>query len=109
VTLVEPVEFREHDDQNILHAFVVQRARQMVMVDDVEALLRPEDRRDHVPLDEFLAELLVRALPIRALALDLAHADRHLRRPQLRNFRPLQPFTRDHDHMSLPAAPRMMA
>ena len=69
-------------DQHVLHPLLVERERQMVMIDDVVALLRTPHDRDHVAA-EILADLL-RFLVAKALALviDLAHADRHLGRPQ---------------------------
>ena len=48
-------------DQNVLHAFIVQRARQMMMVDHVVVLVRSQHHRDHV-LAEKLALLLLRVL-----------------------------------------------
>ncbi len=52
-------EIGDHGDQNVLDALVVKRARQMMMIDDVVALVRPEHHRDHV-LAEKLALLLLR-------------------------------------------------
>src|SRR6266700_4735287 len=53
----ERLEIRHHGDQHILDAFVEQRAREVVMIDDIGTFLRPEEDRDHV-LSQKLAPLL---------------------------------------------------
>src|SRR5258708_31837516 len=67
---------------NVLHAFLVKRARQMVMIDHVVALVRPTHHRDHVPAQK-LALLYLLVLPpvlsqALALFLHLSHSNRHL-------------------------------
>jgi hypothetical protein len=63
-------------------SFVVKRARQMVMIDHVVALVRPEDHGDHMSAQKLallylpvLAPMLPQAL---ALFLHLSHSNRHL-------------------------------
>ena len=63
-------------------SFVVKRARQMVMIDHIVALVRPKHHRDHVPPQKLallyllvLAPVLAQAL---ALFLHLSHSNRHL-------------------------------
>jgi hypothetical protein len=72
-------------DEDVLDALAMQRERQMMMVDDIVALLRPQDHRDHVIAEEatdLLGAALAQAL---AFVLDLPHADRDLSRAQIPN------------------------
>src|SRR5581483_7696637 len=79
-------EVADHGDQNILHAFTVKRARQVMVVDHVVALVRPADDRDHVLTQELRSFLLRFVLaPAFALLLYLSHADRHLGWAKLEN------------------------
>src|SRR5262249_6505195 len=80
---IQRPEIRHDGDQHLLLALLEQRAREVMMIDHVVALLRPEDDRDHV-LAEILALLLAFVLaPTLALLLDFTHADRDLRGAQL--------------------------
>src|SRR5262249_1157972 len=80
---IERSEIRHDGDQHVLLTLVEQRAREVMMIDDVVVLLRPEDDRDHM-LAETLALLLAFVLtPALALLLHLAHADRDLRGTQV--------------------------
>src|SRR5271165_6194283 len=54
----------------------------MMMIDDVIALLRTPHDRNHVAADKLAHLLSLLAVQAFALVLDLAHADRHLGRPQ---------------------------
>ncbi len=51
--LGQAAEVCDHIDQDILDALVVQGPAQVVVVDDVVALLGPEDHGDHVLAEEF--------------------------------------------------------
>ena len=56
-------EVADHGDENILDALIVQRARQMMVIDHVVVLVRPEHDRDHVLAESsarFLADLCSR-------------------------------------------------
>ena len=76
-------EIADHGDQDVLDAFIVQRARQMMVIDHVIALVRAEHDGDHVLAEQLGALLLGFVLaPALALFLYLAHADRHLGRAQ---------------------------
>jgi hypothetical protein len=55
----------------------------MVVVDDIDALLRPQHSGKPVRLDQFLAFLAAELFPLRALARDLGLADSQLGWPQL--------------------------
>src|SRR5438874_1961019 len=63
----------------------MERARQMMVVDNVVTLVRPHDYRDHMSAQK-LALLFLRFVPAPMLAqalafiLDLHHSDRHLGR-----------------------------
>jgi hypothetical protein len=35
-------------DKNVFYVFVVKRSRQMVVIDNIVTLVRPENNRDHV-------------------------------------------------------------
>src|SRR5947208_1482813 len=64
---LEHPEIRDHVDQHMALAFLQERARQVMMVDDVMALLRAKDDRDHVPaqiLALFLALVFAPAPPL---------------------------------------------
>src|SRR5262249_18215136 len=65
--LLDHSEVADHGHQNVLDAFVMQCAGEMMMVDYVMALVRTDDDRDHV-LADHLALLLCLLLP-QALAL----------------------------------------
>src|SRR5467141_3602166 len=54
-----------------------------MVIDDVVALFRPEDDRDHVLSQEFGHLLRLALAPVLALLPHLAHADGDLRRPQV--------------------------
>src|SRR6202023_4332997 len=80
-------EIADHGDQNVLDAFLVKRARQMMMVDDVVALVRSENHRDHMSAEKLaLCFLRLVLLPVLAQALalflHLPQSDSHLRRTQ---------------------------
>ena len=76
-------EIADHGDQDVLDAFIVQRARQMMVIDHVIALVRAVDDGDHV-LAEQLGALFLRFVlaPALALFLYLSHSDRHLGRTE---------------------------
>src|SRR5262245_31425553 len=79
---LERAEVGNLGDENVPQAFPVQRQRQVMMIDDVVALLWPEYDRDHVASNEF-ADLLRFALAqLFAPLLDLVHANRDLSRAQ---------------------------
>ena len=61
----------------------MQRPRQVVMIDDVVAVLRPEHDRDHMLAEKLGSLLFALVTPALALLLDLPNADRHLGRAQV--------------------------
>ena len=76
-------EIADDRDQDMLDALIMQCTRQMMMVDDVMVLVRPEHDRDHVLAEQFGAFLFRLVLPpALALLLYLSQADRHLGRTQ---------------------------
>ena len=76
-------EIADDRDQDILDAFIMQCTRQMMVVDDVMVLVRPEHDRDHMLAEQFGAFLFRLVLPpALALLLYLSQADRHLGRTQ---------------------------
>ena len=76
-------EIADHGDENVLHALVVQRARQMMMIDHVVSLVRSVNHRDHV-LAEQLRLLLRRLCSRQRLRFSFTSLipDRHLGRAQ---------------------------
>ena len=82
---VERAQIGDDRHGDFLDAFLMQRQRQMMMVDDEIALLRPEDHRDHVLAEKFTAFLHADFAPVLALGLDLAHADSDLGRTKFGN------------------------
>src|SRR5262249_54060551 len=60
-----------------------QRTGEVVVIDDVEAVLRPMDDWDHVLAEELGLLLAFVLAPALAFLLDLAHADGDLSRPQV--------------------------
>src|SRR6266404_3985418 len=75
-------EIGDDGDDNVLHAFVVKRAREMVMIDHVVALVRPENHGDHMSAQKFALLYLLVLPPVLsqalALFLHLSHSNRHL-------------------------------
>src|SRR5258707_7666449 len=71
----------------------MQRERQMMVVDDVIALFRAEDHRDHMLAEKFgiLILFLGRLTPVFALGFDFPHADGDLGRTQVGNGDRRQP------------------
>ena len=61
----------------------MKRPHQMVMVDDVIAVFRPQDHRDHMPPQELAALVAGHAPPGPAFLRHLAQTDGDLGRPQL--------------------------
>src|SRR5262245_23047489 len=61
----------------------MQRPHQVVMIDDVVAVLRPEHDRDHMLAEKIVSLLFALVMPALALLLDLPNADRHLGRAQV--------------------------
>ena len=72
-------------NRRIFDPFVMQRAGEMMMIDDVMALFRPEDHRDHVPAEKLFAFFNRCFAPAFTLRHDLAHADGDLGRTQIGN------------------------
>jgi len=75
----------DHGRGYLLDPFLMQRQRQMVMIDDVVFIARPPHHRDEVRAEKIglLAGRMI--APTLALGFHLAHAHRHLRRPQCGN------------------------
>jgi len=51
---LERTEVFHHGNRYIFDTFIMQRQRQVVMIDDVVAVLRPEHDRDHVLAEKLL-------------------------------------------------------
>ena len=67
----------------VLHAFLVQGAGEVVVVDDPQPFPRPAHDRDHA-MAKIVATIAIRHFaPVAPLARDLTIADRHLRGPQV--------------------------
>ena len=81
----ELAEVGDHRDQHILHALLVKRAGEMVMIDDVVTLLGPEDYRNHVLAEKGAFLAAFHLAPMVTLGADLAHADSDLRGPKFRD------------------------
>ncbi len=98
---IELLQIRDDFDQHVFHALIVQRQRQVMMIDDVVALFRPEDDGDHMLPEEF--GLLVRGVlaPLLALFLHLPHADGDLRRPQTLDRNGFEDGLADDNHARL--------
>src|SRR6266550_570383 len=62
-------------DQHAFDSFLVQRTAEMMMIDDVGALLWPQHDRDHVFAEVFPFLIVVVLAPVPAFFLDLAHPD----------------------------------
>jgi hypothetical protein len=61
-----------------------------MVVDDVVPAFRPTYYRDHVPPEKSAGFRDVERAPFFAFLFDLAHPDRHLRRPQIGNVNGMQ-------------------
>jgi hypothetical protein len=72
-----------------------------MMIDDVVALLRPEDDGDHVLPEELAFRIRVVLAPFLALFLHLPHADGDLRRPQTLDRNGFEDGLADDDHVRL--------
>jgi hypothetical protein len=69
---VERAQIGYHRNQHVLHALLVKREREMVMIYDVRAVLWPQDDGDHVmakKLSDLLRRTLAQAL---SFVIDLA-------------------------------------
>src|ERR1700704_5157347 len=76
-------EVSDDGHENVLDAFIVKRARQMVVVDHVVALVRSQNHWDHMFAQKLRLLFLRRVVPpALALFLNLSHSDGHLRRMQ---------------------------
>lgn len=60
-----------------------QSAREVMVIDDERALLRPDHRRQDMAAQQFHPRPLVGVAPLLPLELDLAQPDGHLRRTQV--------------------------
>ena len=90
----ERIEFETAQVKNdrrydILDPLVAQRQREMVVIGDVAPVLGAEDDRDHMAGQELARLFTMLLTPTPALFLDLAHADRVLRRAQFADQRRL--------------------
>ena len=79
------MKIRHDGDQHFLDTLLLERAGEMVLIDHVMPLLRAKQHRDHVASEELTTVTVGALTPVLALLLDLAHADRDLRRAQFRN------------------------
>ena len=77
----ELVEMGDRLDEDASLPFVMKGARQMMMVDHVRPLFRPDHDRDHV-LPEIFGLEMAKLIPLLSLRLDLDQADRDLGRPK---------------------------
>jgi len=80
---VELGEVGDDGDEDAADAFVVQRAGEMMMVDEVTPVARAEHHRDHVMGEEISEALCAARFPRFALARDFAHPESHLGRTQV--------------------------
>jgi hypothetical protein len=78
--LAEMFEPRDDRDQHMLDALIVQRAGEMVVVDQPWRTARPDHCGDHVAPEKVGAVAIDAFAPGMALARHLAVADRHLGR-----------------------------
>ena len=82
---VHHCQVRHDGHQHILLALFMQRASEVMVVDDIVFPVGTDHDGDHVPAEQFRFLLVLMFAPAGALFLDLPHADRHLRRPQRKN------------------------
>jgi len=102
----QPAEVGDDGDDDVLDAFIVQRASQMMVINDVVTLFRSEDDRDHVLAEEFRALFPIRLLfaPTLALGHDLAHANRDLGWAQACDMNWMENGLTNSSHVWLPMA-----
>jgi hypothetical protein len=82
---LQRMKIRHDGDQHFLDTLLLERAGEVVVIDHVMPLLRAKQHRDHVASEELTTVTVGALTPVLALLLDLAHADRDLRRAQFRN------------------------
>ena len=86
---------------HVFDALVVQRQREMVMVDHIQASLGSTNDRDHVAAEKFGLLLVVLLLPALLLGADFAHADRNLGRTQVGDRDGMQDRLTNRNHCSI--------
>jgi hypothetical protein len=73
-------------DENVRHTLIVKRSRQMMVIDDIETLVRPMNHRDHMSAQKLILLFTGFVLPpALALFFHLFHSDGHLRRTERKN------------------------
>ena len=78
----EAAQVRDHGHEDASDALLIERARQMVMIDQIGLALEAGDDRHHVGGEELGQVLGFLLVPRGALSLDLGHPERHLGRAQ---------------------------
>ena len=85
--VVELVQVGDDRGEDALDPVVVKRPGEMMMVGEIGRLARTEDDRNHMGAEESLELVGIEGAPGLALLLDLAHAERHLGRPEVEDRR----------------------
>src|SRR5260370_27162521 len=83
----QTAQVRDDGDEDAVDAFFIQRASQMVMIDQIVFALEAGDDRHHVCAKEFAQVLRGFLFPCVALLIDFVHAERHLGWPETQNRR----------------------
>jgi hypothetical protein len=78
----ELAEIGDHRSEHLLLPLIMQRPREVMMIDDEGPLFRPQDDRDHVPAEIPASSIALLAPPM-PLSLHLAKADRKLGRAKI--------------------------
>src|SRR5579859_6468165 len=100
---LEPRKFGDDSDENALHPLLMERAGEMMVVDDEISVLRSQDHRDHMAPEE-LGPLVARLFePRLSLGLDLAHPDGDLRGSQIVDIDRMQNGFAARNHRTSPS------
>jgi len=82
LVLADVAEVRNHEHRDQCHLLVDHCLREMMVVDDEVPTFWANYRRHDVTAKDLRAVVIIRVTPLAALHIDLAKAQRHLRRPQ---------------------------
>jgi hypothetical protein len=97
----EPAEVRDDHNEHVLDALIMERSGEVVMIDDIMSVFRPENDGDHVPTEEFGALLRAFLAPAFPFGLDLTHPHRDLRRVQVSDLDRVETGFANGGHLSL--------